>query len=641
MSNPIILPNITLIDEFDPISAGPAILNANFVDLSAYSTVLSAGLIQLAEFDDTLQPVPSQQLALSPYVLNERLSATFDLVPAIGGIYNIGSIGLPYNNVFGTQLILSGATISVSGTTLLLNGIPVQDPDAVGTHNLDDVSVHTNIDGTPSNHETFRYDSTASTWDYVSFPFFGSEAPAAVIGQTITFSGTGDTAGWYPTSDPGGTLEDLNDTVFTNPVPGESLIYNGNDWENSSVNIFATTNVYEATEITSVSGLATANVTDVYTMAQLDEALGYKESIESLQSVYIKYTITPIAAGSPIDAKISVKLFASSTDLSGDPIITEVVVGSYLNTVTSNETIENMAIVPLTFRDEVLEITSTFNNSNATITYEMIGAGFSRQGDFSPSISHDFFGGQVSGAGLFNTSGFIDSTTNTDLSGSLSGTIYNLYGDVQPAAKWDIDILPLRISKKTTQTSFNYKSFRDVSVGSIQFELSIKIDWLSLEGKGTYLNHQNGDFGSLDISGGFLSLTDILGNIPNFQMQIVRDVDSNIIFSLPKDDNSDFHTYELNHINVNNNTLKTVRDITTDTTISASNRYIRTNSNITLPQIDAVVDEKLISVFSYSAIPITISADGTSSIVGATSIGENEFSEYIADVSSDSWIQIK
>tara|TARA_R110002020_G_scaffold148509_5_gene324368 strand:- start:1178 stop:2347 length:1170 start_codon:yes stop_codon:yes gene_type:complete len=172
MSNPIILPNLSFINEFDPISGGPPILNANFADLSGYATGVRAGLIQLTEFGDVLLPVPSQQLAVAPAHLNEKLANTSDITPSVGGLYNLGSAGMLYKalylseklNLGNSDLTISGGVIYVDGQSVALSA----DFDPVDLHTLEDNTVHSNILGSPtSNGQTFIYNN--GNWQF-GFP---------------------------------------------------------------------------------------------------------------------------------------------------------------------------------------------------------------------------------------------------------------------------------------------------------------------------------------------------------------------------------------------------------------------------------------------------------------------------------------
>jgi hypothetical protein len=339
-----------------------------------------------------------------------------------------------------------------------------------------------------------------------------------------------------------------------------------------------------------------------------------------------------------VSAALSVDLFSSSIDLSGNSLVKHVVLDK-LDTAGGNHVIEGLGIVPITFRDDTLEITSSITG-NAQIDYEIVGVGFSRQGEFAPTISNNLFGGQVINSGSNVTSGFIDTTTNEDVSASIFSTLYSLIDDDIEPSGW-VDILPLRISKKATRSTLTYKSFANVSPDSILTEVIMKIDWLGTKGVGVYKNHQNGNFGTMELSGSTLTIEAKNGSVPNFEMSISRDILNNVLFAVPKDDNADFHTYELDNFNVNNNTEKTVRKVTSPTTLNANNRYVISDSDITLPEIDGVVDKKLISIRNNGGGAINISADGTSSIDGATSIATSSFHEYIGDLDTDSWIQIK
>jgi hypothetical protein len=194
----IILPNIQTIDELDPISGGPDAINANFAELSSYADTVSAGLTTLATIGDVLTDPASIQTVVTPSVLNQRLSSTFDVLPAISNVYSLGNIVFPYKNVHTGFLYLSGAQVTISGSTFLIDGVPI-DTGGVGPHNLDDSDIHTNISGNPDNGMSFVYNSVDSAWNYAYFPILGSEAPSPVFGQTLTFSGTGSSAGWYPT----------------------------------------------------------------------------------------------------------------------------------------------------------------------------------------------------------------------------------------------------------------------------------------------------------------------------------------------------------------------------------------------------------------------------------------------------------
>ena len=69
----ITLPNIGYLDELEPISGGPEIINANFAELSSHATAVSAGLVALASIGDLLSLPADIQKVVTASVMNQRL----------------------------------------------------------------------------------------------------------------------------------------------------------------------------------------------------------------------------------------------------------------------------------------------------------------------------------------------------------------------------------------------------------------------------------------------------------------------------------------------------------------------------------------------------------------------------------------
>jgi hypothetical protein len=237
----IILPNILYINNLDPISGGPDIINANFADLSGYASTTSAGLMQIANLGDTLIPIPDSQKAVTPEVLNQRLSATFDILPAVADFYNLGNASMRYKNLFlSNSIAINGGILTVSGDTLYLNGTDLTPPvTGVGVHDLEDSSVHTNVSGTPTEGSVFIYSQAASGWIF-GFPGKINPNGNPEEGDTLIYDSFSDTylPGTIPSAqipDPE-FLNDIGDVEVSNVNIGDGIVYNGFAWVSDKVN---------------------------------------------------------------------------------------------------------------------------------------------------------------------------------------------------------------------------------------------------------------------------------------------------------------------------------------------------------------------------------------------------------------------
>jgi hypothetical protein len=451
------------------------------------------------------------------------------------------------------------------------------------------------------------YNIGTSEWNFIKAPFL-SPTISPVAGEALVYV-SGNT---YDTQGIATSLSGLSDVSITSPqFIGEGIFFNGTNYVNASTNINIPKLSYikanPLSGITPINGTTTTSF-GPYDQDVINESTEYQGDIESCQGLIIDWSVRGTGASSIVSLSATFKETADEMNF------------AY---VEGQQEIRGTSIIPWTIEDQTVEFYSSVTNGGE-FDIRVVGVIYTNQGSVAPGFSYTFMGGRLNDSDDFASPSSTDGILPYDYNDFLNGA-------TTPITGWG-SVLPTAVSQKVTRSKICYKGF---NASEIESEIVINVDWLSLSAYGFYNFYNQNRWGHIvdfDNNTGTFTIDAKVGTAPSFEMELTIDQFRKQIFKLPKDRNSLYHNWHIDHYTIDNlvGRLNRVFPQTTGTVSLNANNFVSfVNTDVDLPAINSSTFEATLKIKNESGGSITITAsDPFTSLNGTSSLNAGETIEY-------------